>query len=187
MWEVTQVSKADAKENYPFALVLMPFSLLLQPRTAWHENCEAEILACLSPNLGKRSACLLQAGVRLTRHETRITVFSRFAMGAQEWRHQNPPPGLPRRPVTAFLCAMGRLWSGMSGKSVPCSDPDRAAPVRQDNHGPARRENRSRFMAFPRRNRVRRSSNGLTATARASRGACGGSGRCRRRGWCVRR
>ena len=102
--------------NFPFALVLMPFNLLLQPRTAWHENCEAEILACLSPHLGRRSACLLQAGVRVTRHETRITVFSRFAMGAQEWRHQKPPPGLPRRPVTAFLCAIGRLWSGMSGK-----------------------------------------------------------------------
>lgn len=56
-------------------------------------------------------ACCMQAG-----HETRITVFSRFAMGAQEWRRQNPPPGLPLRPVTAFLCAMGRLWSGMSGK-----------------------------------------------------------------------
>lgn len=66
------MSKADAKENYPFALVLMPFSLLLQPRTAWHENCEAEILACLSPHLGNRSACLLQAGVRVTKHETQL-------------------------------------------------------------------------------------------------------------------
>ena len=56
------MSKADAKGNYPFALVLMPFSLLLQPRTAWHENCEAETLACISPHLGKRSACLLHAG-----------------------------------------------------------------------------------------------------------------------------
>ena len=40
-------------------------------------------------------------------------------MGAHEWRHQNPPPALPRRPVTAFLCAIGRLWSGMSGKIAP--------------------------------------------------------------------
>ena len=70
MWEVTQVSKADAKRNFPFALVLKPFSLFLPPRPAWHENCEAEILACISPHLGKRSACLLQAGVRVTRHES---------------------------------------------------------------------------------------------------------------------
>ena len=47
--------------------------------------------------------------------------------------------------------------------------------------------NTQKAWSCGRRKRVLRSSRGLTATVRASRGACGGNGRCRRRGWCVRR
>ena len=51
-----------------------------------------------------------------TRHETRL-----FQPFGSLWEckgrtTRNRRPDWPRRPVTAFLCAMGRLWSGRSGK-----------------------------------------------------------------------
>lgn len=60
------------RETFPLGFWCWSPSVFFPPRPAWHEDREAEILTFLSHRMGRRSACLLQAGVRVTKHETRL-------------------------------------------------------------------------------------------------------------------